>query len=55
MRKHMVSERGGGADQKKKKKQTNKQISPVLNLNACFQLFLCCLFLYFDFSFGLRK
>ena len=31
------------------------QISTVLNLNAYFHLFLCCLFLYFDFSFELKK
>ena len=31
------------------------QISPVLNLNAYFHLCLCCLFLYFDFFFELKK
>ena len=31
------------------------QISPVLNVNASFHLFLCCLFLYFDFFFELKK
>ena len=27
----------------------------MLNLNAYFSLFLCYLFLYFDFSFELKK
>ena len=31
------------------------QISPVLNLNACFHLFLCCSFINFEFFFVLKK